>query len=209
MGVRDAAMGKGASVNELTDLVFELSGVSLPASYPFALWDALVQQIPQLADDPRVGVLPLRGAQNDELLLLSKRSKLVLRLPENLIGAASQLTGTQLEVASNILSLGRASTRAIQHYPTLHAQLAEGNDDEVEFMLQVQQHFARLGISGQTICGIRRTLSSGQRMIAGYSLVVHDLKAEASISLQCAGIGEGRQFGCGIFIPYKVITDLE
>jgi hypothetical protein len=39
--------------------------------------------------------------------------------------------------------------------------------------------------------------------------VVHDLKPEASILLQCAGMGEGRQFGCGIFMPYKVISDLE
>ncbi|MFA6922362.1 MAG: type I-MYXAN CRISPR-associated protein Cas6/Cmx6 [Gallionella sp.] len=193
----------------ITDLVFELSGESLPAFYPFALWEALVRQVPRLASDERVGVLPLRGAQNDGQLLLSKRSKLVLRLPEELIGDASGLAGAQLDVAKNILTLGESRARKIQHYPTLHAQLAAGNDDEVEFIAEVQAHFTRLGISARTICGIRHTLSDEKQSIRGYSLVVHDLKPEASIRLQCAGIGEGRRFGCGIFMPYKVITDLD
>ena len=58
------------------------------------------------------------------------------------------------------------------------------------------------------ICGKRLSVSGSQRSIDGYSLVLHDLKPEASLHLQYAGLGEDRQFGCGIFVPYKVITGL-
>jgi hypothetical protein len=37
---------------------------------------------------------------------------------------------------------------------------------------------------------------------------VHDLKSDASLKLQYAGLGESRQYGCGIFVPYKAITGL-
>jgi CRISPR-associated protein Cas6 len=79
----------------------------------------------------------------------------------------------------------------------------------MEFMGAVQAHFAALGISANTICGKRHTLSDGTQSVSGYSLVVHDLKPEASILLQSRGMGAGRRFGCGIFVPYKVISDFE
>lgn len=202
-------MGEGAAVSGYTDLQFGISGVSLPACYPFALWDALVARVPELADDERVGVLPLRGAPSGEKLLLSRRSKLVMRLPVELTAAASRLAGAELVIEGERIALGAANLRAITHYPTLHAQLAVGGCDEAEFVASVQRRFAELHISAQIICGIRGELSSGSRSLSGYSLVLHDLKPEASILLQCEGIGEGRRFGCGIFIPYKVITDLE
>ena len=192
-----------------SDLVFDISAASLPASYPFALWDAISALIPELQHDERVGVLPLRGAQNGDRLLLTRRSKLVLRVPVELTEAASKLTGAELAIDDERITLGAARLRAITHYPTLHAQLAAGCSDEAEFVASVQRHFADNQITAQIICGMRNALTSGTRSFSGYSLVLHDLKPDASIRLQCEGIGEGRRYGCGIFIPYKVITDLE
>lgn len=197
------------ATTEMIDLVFDLRGETLPASYPFALWAELVRQVPQLAQNEQVGVLPLRASENNEIMLLPRRTKLVLRLPTSLVDAAASLVGTQLEIASHVLALGEAKMRELQPFPTLHAQLAAGTADEMEFMASVQAHFAALGISANTICGKRHTLSDGRQSVSGYSLVVHDLKPEASILLQCVGMGEGRRFGCGIFMPYKVISDRE
>ena len=209
MGGADAAMGQRTAVSGFTDLLFDMTGRSLPQDYPFALWEALTARVPQLSGDDRVGVLPVRGAQNGELLLLSRRSKLALRLPDELIDAASILAGSELAVADNPIALGRASRRAITHYPTLHTHLASGGIDEAEFVANVQDRFSDMNINARLICGMRHTLGAAEQSISGYSLVVHDLKPDASVLLQCTGIGEGRRFGCGIFIPYKVITDLE
>ncbi|MBI5005908.1 MAG: type I-MYXAN CRISPR-associated protein Cas6/Cmx6 [Nitrosomonadales bacterium] len=194
---------------EMIDLVFDLRGETLPLDYPFALWEELARLAPGLAESEDVGVLPLKVAENKEFALLPKRTKLVLRLPASLSGVAANLSGAQLDISASVLSLGEVKRREIQAHPTLHAQLAAGGADELEFMESVQAHFSALEISANTICGRRRTLSDGRQSISGYSLVVHDLKPEASILLQSVGMGEGRRFGCGIFMPYKVISDLE
>jgi len=104
--------------------------------------------------------------------------------------------------------VGSAKTRRIQPYPTIHAQLVTGSSDEVLFTEDIRSQMEELGVTGKLICGKRVSINNGQRTIEGYSLVLHDLKAEASLHLQFAGLGKERQYGCGIFVPYKVITGL-
>jgi len=192
----------------MIDLVFDLGGGTLPAAYPFALWAEIVRHAPQLAEEKLVGVLPLRTAECNEGMLLPKRAKLVLRLPAALAGAASRLTGSTMQIGSSQLQLGEGRTRPIQPYPTLHAQLVTGVSDEMMFMDDIRKQLGEMNITANLVCGKRRTLAGGQQVIHGYSLVVHDLKPDASLQLQYAGLGEERRFGCGIFVPHKVISGL-
>lgn len=192
----------------MIDVVFDLGGTTLPADYPFALWAEIVRHVPQLAEEKFVGVLPLRTAECNEGMLLPKRAKLVLRLPAALAGVASRLTGSALQIGSDQLQLGKSRIRPIQPYSTLHAQLVTGASDELFFTDGINSQLSELGITGKLICGKRRTLTGDQRVIHGYSLVVHDLKPDASLQLQYAGLGEERRFGCGIFVPHKVISGL-
>lgn len=194
---------------DMIDMVFDLEGGTLPAAYRFALWTALLRLVPKLAEEKLVGVLPLRSTVNNQGMLLAKRAKLVMRLPKVLAeSAASSLTGQQLDIAGSAMHVGAAKTRPIQPYPTIHAQLVTGSSDEVLFVEDIMKQMGELGVSGKLICGKRLSVNGGQRSIDGYSLVLHDLKPEASLQLQYAGLGEDRQFGCGIFVPYKVITGL-
>lgn len=194
---------------EMIDTVFDLEGGILPTAYPFALWTALLRLIPRLAKEKLVGVLPLRSTVNGQGMLLSKRAKLVIRMPITLAeSVASSLTGQQLDIDGSTMRVGSAKTRTIQPYPTIHAQLVTGSSDEVLFVEDIRNQMGELGVTGKLICGKRLSVSGGQRSIHGYSLVLHDLKPEASLQLQYAGLGNDRQFGCGIFVPYKVITGL-
>ena len=194
---------------EMIDVVFEISGGTLPTSYPYALWKELVQLVPQLGDDENVGVIPLRMSASNEGMLLPKRAKLVLRLPQALADVVSNLAQKQMRVAGSELHLGSCKTRPIQHYPTLHAQLVTGAEDEILFVAEVESALAEMGVEAKLICGQRRTLADGKRTISGYSLVLHDLTPEGSLRVQYAGLGKERRFGCGIFVPYKVISGLE
>jgi CRISPR-associated protein Cas6 len=195
---------------EMIDLVFELEGGMLPAGYPFALWEELVDQLPQLAEEPLAGVLPLRLPESSEGMLLPKRAKLALRLPATRAEqAAAALQGRELDVNGSPLRLGTAKRRAILPSATVHAQIVAGADDEIVFMEYVRTQLAEMGVEGHLICGLRSTLDDGRRIIHGFSLVVHDLKPEASVQLQYAGLGAERRYGCGIFVPYKAITGLE
>ncbi|MBU1425555.1 MAG: type I-MYXAN CRISPR-associated protein Cas6/Cmx6 [Gammaproteobacteria bacterium] len=193
----------------MIDVVFEISGETLPAAYPFSLWDEISRLIPQLGEHENVGIIPLRMAQSKEGLLLNKRAKLVLRLPPDFIEVAASLTNKQLQVAGSELYLGSCKTRPIQHYPTLHAHLVTGAEDEVEFMAELETTLAAMGVKANLICGRRHQLTDGERVIRGYSLVLHDLTPEGSLRVQYAGLGKERRFGCGIFVPYKVISSME
>lgn len=190
-------------------MVFDLDGGTLPAGYPFALWTALLRHAPLLAEDKSVGVLPLRGTVIGEGLLLSRRAKMVMRLPA--IGAESTLSllqGKQLDISGQTVLLGRAKTRPILPYPTIHAQIVAGVNDEVEFMDDIRRQLEDIGVTAKLICGKRLAINGAQKSIHGFSLVMHDLKAEASLQLQYLGLGDERRFGCGIFVPYKVISGL-
>lgn len=193
----------------MIDMVFELNGEALPTSYPFALWDGLVRCTPQLANDDLVGIIPLRTVQSDENMLLPKRVKLAIRLPQALAEIISDLSGRELDISGNKLRLGACQPRSIQPHPTLHAQLVIGTDDEAGFLKEIQAGLDAMNIRGRLICGKRQTLSDNSRTLIGHSLVIYDLAPEASLHLQYAGLGAGRRFGCGIFVPYKIISGLQ
>ncbi|MGC2165834.1 MAG: type I-MYXAN CRISPR-associated protein Cas6/Cmx6 [Gallionella sp.] len=197
------------NIPEMIDMVFDLEGGILPASHTFALWDALLHIAPELDANRQVGVLQLRTSANGTNVFLAKRAKLTIRIPKAVAQqAAAKLTGRQLTLAGTPLNLGSSKMRELQAFPTLHAHLVTGNEDEVIFIEGIQQQLRGFGISANLICGKRSAISDGSSTIRGYSLVVHDLKPDASVLLQSAGLGTHRQFGCGIFIPYKVITGL-
>lgn len=195
--------------DKMLDLVFDISGESLPANYPFALWAALRERAPALADDEnRVGVLPLR-LPGHTAVPLPKRTKLALRIPEALCKTiAAGLSGQPLDLTGNQVQLGTARVRQIAPYPTMHAQQVATRQDEIPFMEGVRATLDKMNIACNLICGMRRTIGDGEHSIQGYSLVIHDLKVDASLRLQYAGLGEARHFGCGIFLPYKVIAGL-
>jgi CRISPR-associated protein Cas6 len=193
----------------MIDIVFEISGGTLPVAYPYELWSELVRLVPQLEEDENIGVIPLRMAESKEGMLIPKRAKLALRLPQALAEVVSGLAQKQLRVAGSELFLGSCKSRPIQHSPTLHAQLVTGADDEIMFVAEVEAALAALDVSAKLICGRHHRLTDGSRVISGYSLVLHDLTPEGSLRVQNSGLGKERRFGCGIFVPYKVISSLE
>ena len=194
---------------DMVDLSFDLKGSMLPGGYPFALWDELVRILPWLAEEETAGVLPLRGAENGEQILLARRCKLVLRLPEHKAEQAMALSGMTMRLDDNVLAIGAGTKRDLQPFSTLHAPLLEGGEDEQAFMEQVGLQLQELGVSCQLICGKRSTIRSGEQSLSGYSLVLHELAPEGSLRVQSAGLGNKQRYGCGIFLPYKTISGLE
>lgn len=187
----------------MVDLSFDLGGGVLPADYRLALWNALLQHAPNLVTDERVGLLPLRTAEGEEGLLLSKRAKMVVRLPLSLCEHAAALCDQRLEIEQGWLQLGRCKVRSIEPYPTLHAPVVASDENEVVFMDRVREQLVQMKVDANLICGMR------SEQPAGYSLVVHDLKPEASVRLQAQGLGGQRSLGCGVFVHYKLISGLE
>mgnify|MGYP003546581048 FL=1 len=141
-------------------------------------------------------------------MLLAKRAKLVVRLPRSLATQTTPLSGQELNIGGSQLKIGKAKLREIQPYSTIHAHLVVATDDEVAFVENVSTRLADLGITASLICGRQNSLLDGDQCVHGFSLVIHDLKPEDSLRLQYNGLGSDRKFGCGIFVPYKAISDL-
>ena len=192
----------------MVDIAFDLKGNFVPAGYAFALWGEVVRCLPWLDGEKLAGILPLRAAESGENMLLPQRAKLVLRLPVEFAPQAMRLSGQELNVEGSTLRIGKAREKSLQPYPTLHAQLVESASEEEAFLAGMAGQLREMGITCKLICGKRHTVTSAKRSVAGYSLVLHDLKPEESLQVQRTGLGGERHFGCGIFVPYKAISGL-
>lgn len=197
------------STREIIDIVFDLDAAQVPRDYPFELWSEIVQSLVWLKEEKNVGILPLRGSVSGDNLLLSKRTKLILRIPSDRAGQAARLTGQKLKIGSNILLVGAGKGRALHTATTVHSTLVESSLGEVEFLADMKNKLQELNISCNLICDKYRKISSGKQTITGYGLVLHDLKPQASLLIQRTGLGGARQYGCGIFVPFKAISGLE
>ena len=193
---------------KMIDKVFEIKGGLVSGNYVFDLWDETVRILPWLDTEEMAGILPLRGSVTEEGLLLSLRSRLVLRLPVELAVKADALAGQELHVGSSVLHLGSAAERQLQPHTTLHAKLVESEEDEITFLDTVAARLQDMGISCKWICGKSQTITGTLHNLPGYSLVLHDLNPADSLRIQRVGLGGSRRYGCGIFVPYKTISDL-
>ena len=192
----------------MLDIAFDLKGSFVHAGYAFALWDEVVRCLPWLDAEEFAGILPLRAAASGGNMLLPQRTKLVLRLPTKLAPQAMQLSGQELDVEGNTLRVGQARGKLLQPHPTLHAQLVESSSEEEMFLADMADQLREMEVACKMICGKRHAVTGAKQSIVGYSLVLHDLKPDASLQIQRAGLGGKRRFGCGIFVPYKAISGL-
>jgi CRISPR-associated protein Cas6 len=196
------------AIPEMTDIVFPVSGKTLPANYAFALWHEAVRVLPWLDGERSAGILPLCPPEGGGLML-SRRARMVLRVPSRCSTEAYRLSGRTLDVGGHAIATGEPRERPLHPHSTLHAQLVASAASEDAFVEEVAAALREMGAECKWICGKRLVLPGSAGTVAGYSLVVHDLKPQESLRLQWSGLGSDRHFGCGIFIPYKVIGNLE
>lgn len=201
-----------ATINEsreMIDMVFDLNGTHVPEDYPFALWSEIIRILPWLMGEEGVGMVPLRGAVSGKNILLSKRTKLILRVPVERAAETNLLSGQTLTVSESVLVVGKGKERVLQPSVTLHSYLVESDLDEIEFIIDMKQKLQAMNISCNLICDKFRKIKGVNQSLRGFGLVLHDLKPQASIEIQRSGLGGARHFGCGIFVPFKAISGLE
>lgn len=215
-----AVLAPEAGTATMVDLSFAVSAPALPADHRGALWQALAAALPWLADTPGAGIHPLKAMRSADgaPLLLARRARLLVRLPATRADAAAVLAGTTLDLGDAPLSLGDVHVRDLVPANTLYAETVAGEYvDEIAFTLQLERALDALGVQARIICGRAQRLSCTvstargriTRELAGYPVALHGLRPEASLRAQNAGLGDARQFGCGIFVPHKAITGLD
>jgi CRISPR-associated protein Cas6 len=209
------------AMDEVVDAVFAIECRSLPVDHAYALSAAIQAALPWFAGEPQAGLHTVHGAASgagwqrpegeDAQLQLSRRTKLVLRLPAHRMADAAALSGRTLDVAGSPLRVGRLSARPLPRIASLFARsvIFEGASDEAAFLDTAAEALRALGVEASTmLCGRDVTLATPQRTWRTRSLMLTVATPAQSLALQREGLGEARKLGCGVFIPHKDVGDL-
>lgn len=189
----------------MVDVVFPLTGHSLPRDHAQDLQQALLQALPWLPGEPQAGIHPVKLMSGIESqALLSQRTRLLLRLPRERVGAAQALAGHTIQVGGSALQLGTPHLRELLPHTTLYAYaVAAPGADEGAFMQAVAGELQTLAVRTQTVCGKRHSRQLQGRTLTTFSLMLHALSLVDSLRLQEQGLGPHRLLGCGIFVPHR------
>ena len=205
--------------DDIVDVVYAISGRTLPVDHAGALSTALHAALPWLEDDARAGIHLIHVAESgngwyrpqdtaNEVLHISRRTKMTLRLPKDRLPEAEGLTGQRLDIGGHPLTVGSTSVKPLSSSSILFARyvLAAEGESEEDFLHQAATALRELDITvRKMMSGKAHVLNAPHGRVFTRSLMVADLELEESVRLQEHGLGGGRKFGCGLFIPHKGI----
>ena len=204
--------------HDVVDVSYRMRCRELPVDHVHALASALQDALPWLRTATNAGVHPLYGAESgngwqrpqdpDAALHLSRRTRLKLRLPTHRLPAARALVGCTIQVAGRDLGIGELTVRPLTTCATLFSRYVASHHahDEVRFLAEVCTQLENLEVSTKRLlAGRLHSLRSPDGPISARSLMVADLSPAESLRLQEHGIGMGRSFCCGLFVPHRSI----
>lgn len=206
--------------DDVVDLAFGIQCRALPVDHAWALSEAVLGVLPWIAAEEGAGVHAIHVAESgngwmrpgraDDLLYLSRRTPLVLRLPKHRIEDARRLTGATLNVAGNEMRVGAAAARPLSAAPTIFSRYVLSEEsDEAAFMRAAATRLKEMGIEPRKmLCGMERVIATPERALRTRSLMLADLPPAESVRLQQRGLGSGRSLGCGLFVAHKDLREV-
>lgn len=209
--------------DDTVDLLFSIACRELPVDHAQALSEALHQALPWMHADDRVGIhqIHVAASQNGwerpqagtgQVLCLSRRTKLTLRIPIERMQDAQALSGATLHIEGFPLTVGGSKPRPLSKSGTIFSRyvVSEHIDDEEAFLRGAAEQLADMQIRvTKALSGIIHSIKTPEGRVHTRSLLLADLKPEESIRLQRSGLGPHRKLGCGIFIPHKGVDPVK
>ena len=212
-----------AAVNhgEVTDISFQIQCRALPVDHAWALSEAVQRWLPWITAEAGAGVHTIHVAESgngwmrpdgaDDLLYLSRRTRLQLRVPRHRVDDTQALIGQTLDVAGHALAIEKATLKPLSAFTTVFSRyvVTDAQRDENAFLASMMQELAGLDIRPmKMLCGIEKTLAAPDGPIHTRSLMIADLTPAESLRLQQSGLGPLRHIGCGLFLPHKDIKEV-
>lgn len=200
------------------DVLFSVTGTTLPTDHAYALYGALARLIPAIHDpESRLRFAPLGGnPEGAGKLRLTDNSRLRLRVPEESVRLVLPVAGKRLDVMGHTVRVGVPSVTTLTPAATLAARLVtfKNSDEPSHFLATARVKLTELGVEGEPTVPLvmtgpragearRRIIRVKGKAIVGYTLIVSGLSAEHSIQLQEVGLGGRTRMGCGFFLPVK------
>ena len=209
--------------DDVVDLAYRIGCPTIPLDHAHSLSSALLQALPWLADEETAGVHLIHGAASgngwfrpedteNELLHLSRRTKMRLRVPKNRLQDAQALSGLTLDIEGHPLEVGKSEVFMLSSLPTLFSRyvITRAELDEMQFLEDAASELKAIDIPCRKMLGgITHTMNFPGGQVFTRSLMVAELEPEQSVRLQQLGLGEGRRIGCGLFLPHKGIAPVK
>jgi len=205
----------------VVDVVFRIDCRALPLDHAYLLSEAIATSLPWFVQEPAAGLHIIHGAGSgngwnrpenpDELLYLTRRTRLELRIPAHRVDDALALDGQTLDIAGNTLLVGEGHSRPLSVLKTLYSRymLSDSSHSEAEFLAAVTRELKQAGIRARKLLpGRANRLQHPEGDWFTRSLMIADLELEDAVKLQERGLGAGRKMGCGLFIPHKSIKNI-
>lgn len=204
--------------DDIVDVYYKLKCRSLPVDHIQALSDAIHLALPWVKDEEGVSIPTIHVAESangwirpenaDDVLYLSRRTKMSLRVPQHRVESAKNLSGQILNIDGCDLEVGAATTRDLSKLTTIFARYVRADEveDEKQFMQFCHDQLCALGIRPKKmLTGLLHKTRTHHGEVLSRSLMLAELEIAQSILLQQKGLGEGRKLGFGIFLPHKGI----
>ncbi|VFM94866.1 MAG: CRISPR-associated protein Cas6, subtype MYXAN [Candidatus Kentron sp. G] len=208
-----------AHQNPILDYAYRIQCHCLPIEHAYLLAEAIMAILPWIRDEPNAGIHSIHVADSgngwirptgngNNLLHLSRRTRLLLRLPKSLLPKARELEGSTLFIDGNTLVVGKGQEKPLLASSTLFARyIVDEYGEETRFVSYLVDQLQHLGIRPRKIlCGRSHVIPTPEAPIHTRSALIAELTPEESLQLQQNGIGQNHQLGCGLFIPHKGIA---
>lgn len=212
--------------DDVVDLVYSINCKCLPLDHAYTFSSAIRAALPWMNSEPQAGIHLIHGAESgngwmrpedtaSELLHLSRRSRMTLRVPGHRVDDAHALTGQSLEIDGHKLEVGKAKVKLFSALPTQFARyvvVPEGvsHEDEEVFIAYVAGELKALDIRvRKLLCGRTHALQHPDGDLYTRSIMLADLEVKEAVVLQQRGIGQHKKMGCGLFMPHKGIKAVQ
>ena len=210
--------------DDIVDLSFAIRCKCLPLDHAYSLSQALQRELPWIVDEEAAGIHLIHVAESgngwfrpqdgNALLHLSRRTRMMLRVPKHRIEDVRKLEGRMLEIEGHALEVtGDVTVKQLSALSTLfarHVVMADAAMSESQFLEYVVAELRALDIPvRKVLCGKAHDIRTPAELIHTQSVMVADLEPEAAVRLQQRGIGPGRKIGCGLFLPHKGIKPVK
>ncbi len=206
--------------DDVQDASFAIEANTLPVDHLNLVANALCIHIPWLVDiNASIHDLSITSGngwqspdQPNAIFYLSRRSKLVIRLPKKYLKKVNILVEKQLKIGPHTITIKkRLVDKKLSDSNIIFARYVDSSDskDENSFLDNINKTLLKKGIKPKKmLAGLKHQLTSNEGPIIARSLMLADLDKSQSVQLQAQGIGKHRLISCGLFVPQKNIDSV-
>ena len=204
--------------NDIVDVNFKIKCAQLPLDHAHQLSEAIIKELPWIEGNESAGIHLIHGAESgngwirptdpDELIYPSRRTLFTIRTPQEFVANVQALDGTSINVCDTFIEFSKPTIRKLSKLTTIFARyvLADQIDDENSFLNEMIELLAKKNIRPKKMMsGRATTMRFPGKTLSARSLMIDGIDVTESVLLQQQGLGAGRKFGCGLFLPHKGI----